>query len=103
MINILDQPIERSEFTARTYNVLYMYEIETVRALAAMREKDLRKLRNCGRKTINEIRCFLKDRGLDLTDPNPRPETVMELRDKVALLEAKILELQAELGRLREW
>jgi DNA-directed RNA polymerase alpha subunit len=103
MINILNQPIERPDFTARTYNVLYMYEIDTVGDLAAKRERDLRKLRNCGRKTINEIRCFLKDRGLDLMDPDPRPESIMELRAKVAFLEARNRELQAELDRLREW
>jgi DNA-directed RNA polymerase subunit alpha len=102
-MDILNQPIERSDLTARAYNVLHWYEIKTVGELAARQERELRKMRNCGRRTINELRCFLRDRGLDLVEPDPPPESIKELRAEMAVLKAKNQELRAELDRLREW
>lgn len=103
MMDVLNQPIERLDLTSRAYNVLHWYEIKTIGELAARQERELRKMRNCGPKTIRELRCFLKDRGLDLMEPDPPPQSIKEMRAKISALEAKNRELQAELDRLREW
>jgi hypothetical protein len=49
-------PIENCELSIRTTNVLKTAGIETVEQLQAWSMQDLRKLKNCGTRTLDEIR-----------------------------------------------
>jgi DNA-directed RNA polymerase alpha subunit len=100
--DILSQHFYRSDFSARAYNVLERNGIQTVEELASKTERELRSLRWCGRKVANELICFLLDRGLDISAPDPERE-LAGLREKVRALEAENKELKAELSNLREW
>jgi DNA-directed RNA polymerase alpha subunit len=51
--------------SARALNILAAAEIRTVEQLIAYEPRELRKFRNCGRKTINELRSFLAAYQLD--------------------------------------
>jgi len=64
--------IHEIEWSVRAEHVLdyYLPRVTTLGHLASMRESELKKVRNCGRKTINEIREKLGELGLALGEPN---------------------------------
>lgn len=51
----LNMTIEEMEFSIRTYNCLKRAGIKTVRDLTEMTEDDMLKVRNLGRKSLDEI------------------------------------------------
>lgn len=57
-------PLENYEFTTRTKNVLSILKAETVGDLVRMTEMDIMKTRNCGRKTLTELRKFLESKHM---------------------------------------
>lgn len=58
--------IDEIEWSIRTLNVLKGIGIKTVGQLATTKESDLFKVKNLGRKSLNEIKCKLADMGLAL-------------------------------------
>lgn len=58
--NIVDLP-----FTVRAINVMKMAEIQTVGDMISMRQSELMKLRNMGRKTMKELEEFADKYGLE--------------------------------------
>lgn len=65
-IQLLEKDIGILELSTRAYNVLTGMKIETIRDLVLKRETDFRKRRNCGRKTVWNIKNALKLIGLQL-------------------------------------
>ena len=65
----LDEELANIDMSVRTYNVLANTQIKTVGDLASYTFHDLMKVKNCGKKTINELERILQARGLSL-----RPE-----------------------------
>ncbi len=57
--------IEDLDFSVRTYNCLKRANINTVGDLVAKTESDMMKIRNLGRKSLEEI--ILKLQDMDLT------------------------------------
>lgn len=60
--------IEDLDFSVRTYNCLKRAGINTVGDLVAKAESDMMKIRNLGRKSLEEIIIKLEDMGLSLTN-----------------------------------
>ena len=61
-----DISINELEWLKRTWYILNTAGIRTIGQLVENREKDLFKLRNCGRKTMNDIQGVLIELGLTL-------------------------------------
>lgn len=61
-----DTRIDFSKLSRRARNCLENARIETIPQLLESSPKKLRKMKNCGRKTIFEIRSFLKGEDIDL-------------------------------------
>lgn len=62
----LDEEVLHVNMSVRTYNVLCNANIKTVGELASYTVRDLKKIYNCGKKTISELENILKVRGLSL-------------------------------------
>lgn len=62
----LDLSIRTLDFTARTMNCLLSEEINKISDLIQMRENDLLKITNMGRKSIAEVKLTLLAHGLTL-------------------------------------
>ncbi len=60
--------IEDLDFSVRTYNCLKRAGVNTVGDLVAKSESDMMKIRNLGRKSLEEIIIKLEDMGLSLTN-----------------------------------
>lgn len=60
--------IEDMDLSVHSYNCLKSANIHTVKDLTKMTESDLLKIRNCGRKTLDEVTLKLKNYGLSLKD-----------------------------------
>lgn len=65
--------IEELDLTVRSFNCLKKANIEDVAQLAAMNMNDLLKIKNLGKKSLDEIIEKLKDLGHDITN-NVNPE-----------------------------
>ncbi|MDD4367754.1 MAG: DNA-directed RNA polymerase subunit alpha [Oscillospiraceae bacterium] len=63
---MLDTAIEDMDFSVRTYNCLKRAGINTVGDLAARSEEDMMKVRNLGKKSLEEVIQKLEDMGLSL-------------------------------------
>ncbi|HBY21426.1 MAG: DNA-directed RNA polymerase subunit alpha [Clostridiales bacterium GWE2_32_10] len=63
---ILDTTIEELDFSVRSYNCLKRAGINTVGELTQKTETELIKVRNLGKKSIDEVMIKLKDLGLNL-------------------------------------
>ena len=63
---LLDITIEELDLSIRTFNCLKRYGIKTVRDLASMTEDDLMKVRNLGRKCVEEVLRKLSNIGIEL-------------------------------------
>lgn len=63
---VLEMSIEELEFSVRAYNCLKRAGINTVEDLANKREDEMMKVRNLGRKSLDEVLKKLVDLGLSL-------------------------------------
>jgi DNA-directed RNA polymerase subunit alpha len=63
---VLDLPIEELELSVRSYNCLKRAAINTVEDLTMRTEDDMIKVRNLGRKSLEEVDAKLADLGLSL-------------------------------------
>ncbi len=64
---ILEMPIEDLELSVRSFNCLKRSGISTVGDLANKTENDMMKVKNLGKKSLEEVIAKLHDLGLDLT------------------------------------
>lgn len=63
-----NEPVEVLSLSVRSRNVLRRLQVETLGALCALTEADLLSCRNCGRRTVAELRDVLTRFGLALRD-----------------------------------
>lgn len=63
---LLHTPIEQLEITTRSYNALIRSGFITLGSIANTTERDLRKIRNLGESSLNEIKQTLHRYGLSL-------------------------------------
>ena len=64
---VLEMPIEELELSVRSYNCLKRANITTVEDLANKTEGDMMKVRNLGKKSLDEVCNKLRSLGLDFT------------------------------------
>ena len=77
---VLEMNIDELELSVRSYNCLKRAGINTVEELCNRTSEDMMKVRNLGRKSLEEVLAKLKELGLQLnpSDDN-RPNAVREL------------------------
>ncbi|HHV44235.1 MAG TPA: DNA-directed RNA polymerase subunit alpha [Firmicutes bacterium] len=63
---LLEQPIEELELSVRSYNCLKRAGINTIGELVRKDEEDIMKVRNLGKKSLQEVKDKLKAVGLSL-------------------------------------
>src|SRR5690606_17682204 len=63
---LLEMTIEELDLSVRSYNCLKRAGINTVQELANKTEEDMMKVRNLGRKSLEEVKAKLDDLGLGL-------------------------------------
>ncbi len=68
--SINDNAIEDMDFSVRTYNCLKRAGINTIGDLVAKTEEDMMKVRNLGKKSLEEVLQKLEDMGLELASFN---------------------------------
>ena len=66
--NIEDMKIEELDFTVRSYNCLKKAGVNTISDLTSMTYIELLKIKNLGRKSLNEIIDKMKELGYDLSE-----------------------------------
>ena len=66
--NIEDMKIEELDFTVRSYNCLKKAGVNTISDLTSMSYVELLKIKNLGRKSLNEIIDKMKELGYDLSE-----------------------------------
>lgn len=67
---VLDMTIEDLDFSVRSFNCLKRANINTVADLAEKTEDDMMKVRNLGRKSLEEVKKKLEELGLTLKQNN---------------------------------
>ena len=67
---VLDMTIEDLDLSVRSFNCLNRANINTVTDLTAQTEDDMMKVRNLGRKSLEEVKKKLEDLGLSLMESN---------------------------------
>ena len=67
---VLDMTIEDLDLSVRSFNCLKRANINTVAELTAKTEDDMMKVRNLGRKSLEEVKKKLEDLGLSLMESN---------------------------------
>ena len=65
---VLEMNIDELELSVRSYNCLKRAGINTVEELCSKTPDDMMKVRNLGRKSLEEVLAKLKDLGLALND-----------------------------------
>ncbi len=65
-LKVLETPIDELELSVRAYNCLKRANISSLGELTRKSEEDLMKVRNCGRKTLDELKKKLDEKGLQL-------------------------------------
>lgn len=63
---VLDMPIEELDLSVRAYNCLRRHGVDTVQDLASLKEEDIIKVKNLGKKSMKEIKEKLIELGLGL-------------------------------------
>ena len=63
---ILNTPVSRLPLSARTHHILRLLEVETFKDIPLLTDDQLLNTRNCGRKTITELRDLLSKFSMDL-------------------------------------
>ena len=71
--------IEDLDLSVRSFNCLKRANINTVRDLVAMTEEELIKVRNLGRKSLEEVKKKLSDGGLSLKPSIEPPEDMDQI------------------------
>jgi DNA-directed RNA polymerase subunit alpha len=66
---LLDLPIDELELSVRSFNCLKRAGINTIGDLSARTENDMVKVRNLGKKSLEEVKQKLAALGLSLADP----------------------------------
>ncbi|MBR4767848.1 MAG: DNA-directed RNA polymerase subunit alpha [Lachnospiraceae bacterium] len=64
---VMEMNIEELELSVRSFNCLKRAGIDTVEQLCAKTEDEMMKVRNLGRKSLDEVRAKLKELGLSLS------------------------------------
>lgn len=67
---VLDMTIEDLDLSVRSFNCLKRANINTVADLTSKTEEDMMKVRNLGRKSLEEVKKRLEDLGLSLAENN---------------------------------
>ena len=70
----LDTTIDELELSVRSYNCLKRAGINTVRELVNKTPDDMMKVRNLGKKSLDEVLAKLKEMGLSLSTGDDKPE-----------------------------
>lgn len=65
-VKVLEMAIEELDLSVRSYNCLKRAGINTVQELASKSEEDMMKVRNLGRKSLEEVRAKLDELQLNL-------------------------------------
>ena len=65
---VLDMTIEELDLSVRSYNCLKRAGINTVEELTNKTPEDMMKVRNLGRKSLEEVLAKLKELGLSLNN-----------------------------------
>ncbi|HIX43625.1 MAG TPA: DNA-directed RNA polymerase subunit alpha, partial [Candidatus Kurthia intestinigallinarum] len=65
---VLEMTIEELDLSVRSYNCLKRAGINTVLELANKSEDDMMKVRNLGRKSLEEVKAKLEELGLGLRE-----------------------------------
>lgn len=65
---VLEMSIDELELSVRSYNCLKRAGINTVQELCSKTTEDMMKVRNLGRKSLEEVLLKLRDLGLSLSD-----------------------------------
>ncbi len=65
---VLEMSIDELELSVRSYNCLKRAGINTVEELINKTPEDMMKVRNLGRKSLDEVLAKLKELGLSLND-----------------------------------
>ena len=65
-VRLLDAPVDELALSVRSSNCLRVENIRTIGDLTRKTEYEIAMIRNLGRKSLDEIKCRLKDRGLYL-------------------------------------
>lgn len=63
---VMDMPIEELDLSVRSYNCLKRAGINTVQELTRKTEEDMMKVRNLGKKSLEEVKAKLGNLGLSL-------------------------------------
>lgn len=66
----LETAIEDLDLSVRSYNCLKRANINTVGDLTEKTEEDMMKVRNLGRKSLDEVKKKLEEYGLELKNSN---------------------------------
>ena len=66
--------IEELDFTVRSYNCLKKAGVNTISDLTSMTYNELLKIKNLGKKSLNEIIDKMKELGYDLDDNTSNDE-----------------------------
>lgn len=66
---VLDMPIEELDLSVRSYNCLKRAGINTVEELTRKTEEDMMKVRNLGKKSLEEVKQKLASLGLSFRNP----------------------------------
>jgi len=69
-VKILETSIDDLDFSVRTYNCLKRANILTLKDLVDKSENEMRKIRNLGKKSFDEVINKVKDLGLTFRDEN---------------------------------
>ena len=64
---VLEMSIDEMELSVRSYNCLKRAGINTVEELTNKTSEDMMKVRNLGRKSLEEVLAKLKELGLELS------------------------------------
>jgi DNA-directed RNA polymerase subunit alpha len=65
---VLEMAIEELEFSVRSYNCLKRANINTIGELTEKTEDEMMKVRNLGKKSLEEVKSKLAERGLSLKE-----------------------------------
>ena len=64
-ITLLKESVEKMNFSTRTLNGLTAVNIRTIAELARKSESELLKIKNFGRRSLQEVKKKLKDKGIE--------------------------------------
>lgn len=87
-VELLMKPIEELELSVRAHNCLVNAGVKTILDLVNLQEEDVLKIKNFGRKSLNEVKASMKSFGLSY-DMNIKEEDVKRIIQSRAKKEKK--------------